>query len=142
MLTAYPWLKGLHIVFMVAWFAGLSYLPRLLVHHALADDAPGRQRFQAMETRLFVMMTVAAGVTVVLGYILAVLNTSLVAETWFRLKLLLVAALAVYHYRSYSWMVKLRGEDAPRDARWLQRFAHIPTVFLLAIVLLAVAKPF
>ena len=64
------------------------------------------------------------------------------AESWFRLKLVLVVALAVYHYRSYSWMVKLRGEDAPRDARWLKRFAHIPTVFLLAIVLLAVAKPF
>ena len=138
----YVWFKALHIAFMVTWFAGLTYLPRLLLFHAESEDAPGRERFQLMEMRLFVLMTVGAAVTVVLGYLLIVNNTALVTETWFRLKLLLVVGLAVYHYRCYRWMVTLRGETAPRDSAWLRGFGHLPAVFLLAIVLLAVAKPF
>ncbi len=86
-------------------------------------------------------MTVGAAVTVALGYLLIVLNTALVAETWFRLKLLSLAALAAYHYRCYRWIVTLRGETAPRDSGWLRGFGHEPAALLLAIVLLAVAKP-
>ena len=138
----YLWLKALHVVFVVSWFAGLIYLPRLLTYHAAAGDAPGRERFQAMEMRLFVVMTIAAGLTVILGYILVVSNTALIAATWFRLKLLLVVGLAVYHYLCYRWIVTLRGETGPRDAGWLRWFSEIPAAFLLAIVLLAVAKPF
>ena len=107
----YLWLKALHVTFMVSWFAGLIYLPRLFTYHARADDAPGRERFQAMEMRLFVVMTIGA-------------------------------ALAVYHYRCYRWIVKLRDEAGPRDTGWLRWFSEIPAAFLLAIVLLAVAKPF
>ena len=138
----YPWLLALHVVFMVSWFAGLIYLPRLLSYHAAADDAPGRERFQAMEMRLFVVMTIAAALTVIVGYILVVSNTTLIAATWFRVKLLLVVGLAVYHYLCYRWIVTLRGESGPRDTRWLRWFSEIPAAFLLAIVLLAVAKPF
>ena len=142
MTTSYLWLQALHVASMVAWFAGLFYLPRLFVYHAQAADAPGRERFEAMEKRLFLAMTIAAGATVVLGYLLVVIHTSLVAETWFRVKLVLVAGLAVYHYRCYRWVVRLRAESTPRDAGWLGRFAQIPVPFLLAIVLLAVARPF
>ena len=142
MAASYLWIKALHIAFMVTWFAGLTYLPRLLLAHAETAEPPGRERFQNMEMRLFVLMTIGAGVTVVLGYLLTVTNTALVTETWFRLKLLLVAALAVYHYRCYRWMVTLRAETGPRDSGWLRGFGHIPAAFLLAIVLLAVAKPF
>ena len=138
----YLWLKALHVTFMVSWFAGLIYLPRLFTYHARADDAPGRERFQAMEMRLFVVMTIGAALTVILGYILLVTNTALVGATWFRLKLLLVIGLAVYHYRCYRWIVKLRDEAGPRDIVWLRWFSEIPAAFLLAIVLLAVAKPF
>ena len=142
MAASYLWIKALHIAFMVTWFAGLTYLPRLLLAHAETSDVPGRERFQNMEMRLFVLMTIGAGVTVVLGYLLIVSNTALVTETWLRLKLLLVAALAVYHYRCYRWMVTLRAETEPRDSGWLRGFGHLPAAFLLAIVLLAVAKPF
>jgi putative membrane protein len=138
----YLWLKALHVTFMVSWFAGLIYLPRLFTYHARADDAPGRERFQGMEMRLFVVMTIGAALTVILGYILVVTNTAIVGATWFRLKLLLVIGLAVYHYRCYRWIVKLRDETGPRDAKWLRWFSEIPAAFLLAIVLLAVAKPF
>jgi putative membrane protein len=138
----YLWLQALHVASMVCWFAGLFYLPRLFVYHARAGDVPGRERFEVMEKRLFVVMTIAAGATVVLGYLLVVINTSLVAETWFRVKLGLVAGLAVYHYRCYRWATMLRGENGPRDTRWLRWFAELPAAFLLAIVLLAVARPF
>lgn len=140
--ASYLWLKALHVVFMVSWFAGLIYLPRLVTYHARTDDSAGRERFQAMEMRLFVVMTIGAALTVIFGYLLVVTNTAIVAETWFRLKLLLVVGLAIYHYRCYRWIVTLRGEAGPRDTRWLRWFSEIPTAFLLAIVLLAVAKPF
>jgi putative membrane protein len=142
MTAAYLWLKGLHIAFMVTWFAGLFYLPRLFIYHAQTADAPGRERFEIMEKRLFIIMTIGAAVTVILGYVLVVINTSLVAETWFRLKLLLVVGLAVYHYRCYRWTSVLRGETGLRDTRWLRWFNEIPAVFLLGIILLASVKPF
>jgi putative membrane protein len=142
MTANYLWLQALHVVSMVSWFAGLFYLPRLFIYHAQTADAPGRERFEVMEKRLFVIMTVAAAATVVLGYLLVVINTSLVTETWLRVKLVLVAGLAVYHYRCYRWAVRLRGEKLPRDTRWLRWFAEIPVPVLLAIVLLAVARPF
>lgn len=142
MAAAYLWLKALHVTFMVTWFAGLLYLPRLLVYHAGSSDAPGRERFELMEKRLFAAMTAGAVLTVVFGYLLVVLNTSLAGESWFRLKLLLVAGLAVYHYRCYRWVVRLRGESTLRETGWLRWFREFAAVFLLAIVLLAVAKPF
>jgi putative membrane protein len=142
MTTHYLWLQALHVVSMASWFAGLVYLSRLFVYHAQTDDTAGRERFETMEKRAFVAMTVAAGATVVFGYLLVVINTALVAETWFRVKLVLVAGLAVYHYRCYRWAGRLGSEDGPRDTRWLRRFADIPVAFLLAIVLLAVARPF
>jgi putative membrane protein len=142
MSTSYLWLQALHVASMVAWFAGLFYLPRLFLYHARASDAPGRERFETMEMRLFVVMTIAAAATVVLGYLLLVTHTSLVTETWLRVKLVLVAGVAVYHYRCYRWAVRLRGENGPRDSRWLRWFAEIPVALLLAIVLLAVARPF
>jgi putative membrane protein len=142
MAASYLWIKALHIAFMVTWFAGLTYLPRLLLAHAETAEPPGRERFQNMEMRLFVLMTIGAGVTVVLGYLLIVSNTALVTETWLRLKLLLVVGLAVYHYRCYRWTTVLRGETELRDTRWLRWFNEIPAVFLLGIILLASVKPF
>jgi len=142
MTTHYLWLQGLHVVSMVSWFAGLFYLPRLFIYHSQTADAAGRGRFETMEKRAFIVATIAAGATVVFGYLLVVIHTALVTETWFRVKLVLVAGLAVYHYRCYRWAVTLRDENEPRENRWLRRFADIPAPFLLAIVLLAVARPF
>ena len=142
MTTHYPWLQALHVVSMVSWFAGLFYLPRLFVYHAQTGDAAGRERFETMEKRAFIVATAAAGATVVFGYLLVVTHTALVTEAWFRVKLALVAGLAIYHYRCYRWAARLRDENEPRDTRWLRRFADIPVPFLLAIVMLAVARPF
>ncbi|MBT8079905.1 MAG: CopD family protein [Gammaproteobacteria bacterium] len=137
----YLWLKGLHIAFMVTWFAGLFYLPRLFIYHAPALDAPSRERFGTMEYRLFVIMTLGAGLTALFGIGMLLVNPALLGQGWFQLKLLAVAGLAVYHYRCYRWIVVLRSAAASQDTRWLRWFNEIPVIFLLGGVLLAVLKP-
>ena len=137
----YLWLKGLHIAFMVTWFAGLFYLPRLFIYHSQADDSQSRQRFSTMERRLFVIMTIGAALTTIFGVWMLAINDALLAFRWFQLKLLLVAGLMIYHYRCYHWITVLRGQDDPQETKWLRWFNEIPTIFLLTIILLAVVKP-
>ena len=137
----YLWLKGLHVVFMVTWFAGLFYLPRLFIYHAEASDVPGRERFSVMETRLFVIMTIGAVLTTVFGLLMLYVSPALLEMRWFQAKLLLLVGLIGYHYRCYVWIGKLRSLDAPGDSKWLRWFNEIPVVFLLGIILLAVIKP-
>jgi len=138
--TYYPVLKGLHIVFMVTWFAGLFYLPRLFIYHAgEREDTAASTRFQVMETRLFAIMTIGAVLTAAFGLLLLALNPALLERPWFRLKALLLAGPVFYHYRCWLWIGRLsRGE--PAGSRWLRWYNEIPAFFLVAIVLLAVLK--
>jgi protoporphyrinogen IX oxidase len=138
----YPWLKALHVAFMVTWFAGLFYLPRLFIYHATADDRVSLERFGLMERRLYAIMTIGASLTIVFGLLLLWLNPALLASGWFRVKLLLLAGLIVYHLRCRRWMQRLQTGDRPDNTRWLRWFNEIPVIFLLGIIGLAVAKPF
>ena len=141
MAAYYPWLKGLHIVFMVTWFAGLFYLPRLFIYHATAADSASRERFSSMEIRLFVIMTIGAALTAVFGFWMLAVNPGLLEMAWFQAKSALLAGLVIYHYRCYQWIATLRTETAVQNTKWLRWFNEIPTIFLLAIILLAVVKP-
>lgn len=140
--NAYLWSKALHVAFMVTWFAGLFYLPRLFIYHVEADDEPGRQRFTVMERRLFAIMTIGAVVTAVSGLALLAQNRALIDQGWFRLKLVLLAGMVVYHLRCLRWIGRLRDGQRPDDTRWLRWFNEIPVIFLLGIVCLAILKPF
>lgn len=140
--STYLWLKALHVAFMVTWFAGLFYLPRLFIYHAQAEDVPGRERFAVMEMRLFVIMTIGAVLTALAGVALLAMNPALLQADWFRWKLLLLAGLIVYHVRCYRWIRVLGNEAAAAGTRWLRWFNEIPVIFLLGIIGLAVAKPF
>jgi putative membrane protein len=134
-------LKGLHVVFMVTWFAGLFYLPRLFIYHlAAGQDRTAGARFETMEKRLFAIMTIGALLTVLFGLVLLAVNPALLQAPWFRLKALLVVGLLVFHYRSYRWMARLRAVLPSGSTRWLRWFNEIPAFFLVAIVLLAVTK--
>lgn len=136
------WIKAWHIVFMVTWFAGLFYLPRLFVYHAAAQDAAGRERFCVMERRLFAIMTLAGALTAVFGLWLLARNPGLLQADWMRVKLLLVALLIGYH--AFAWKLLrdfARGRNA-RSERWYRWFNELPALLLIGIVLLAVAKPF
>ena len=135
------WIKTLHIVFMVTWFAGLFYLPRLFVYHVDVRDATGHERFVVMERRLFMMMSIGAVGT--LGFGLALLfGAWWPAPLWLQLKLGLVALLVLYHFTCYKFMRDFRSGRNSRGARFYRFFNEAPGLLLLAIVLLAVLKPF
>ncbi len=140
--TGYLWVKALHIAFMVTWFAGLFYLPRLFIYHVESSAEADRERFTVMEQRLFIIMTIGAVLTTLFGLTLLWSNPALLAQGWFNLKLLLLAGLLVYHIRCYRWIQNLKTGQLPTDSRWLRWFNEIPVVFLLGIICLAVVKPF
>jgi protoporphyrinogen IX oxidase len=135
------WLKSLHIIFVVAWFAGLFYLPRLFVYHAQSEDAASRERFKVMERKLYrgimtptMALTLIFGTWIWLGYGFR--------GDWLKVKLVLVALLVAYHV----WLGRM-VTDFARDAnrrshvfyRWIN---ELPLVLLAAIVILVVVKPF
>ena len=97
--TYYLWLKALHIAFMVTWFAGLFYLPRLFIYHTEASDETSRDRFTIMERRLFAIMTIGALLTAAFGFALLFVNRGLLGQGWFQVKLALLAGMVVYHLR-------------------------------------------
>ena len=133
--------KSLHIAFMVTWFAGLFYLPRLFIYHAVEKDAAGLERFAIMEKRLFIIMTIGATLTAVFGLLLLWLNPALLSRGWFQAKLMLLVLMIIYHLRCLRWMRLLAAGYEFANTRWLRWFNEIPTIFLLVIVLLAVVKP-
>jgi putative membrane protein len=138
------WVKGLHIIFMVTWFAGLFYLPRLFVYHADARDEISHARFLVMERKLFAIMTIGAVLTAVFGVwmLAAYAWTAYQASGWLHAKLALVAALVVYHLYCLKIMRQFRAGTARHSHVFYRWINEIPALLLIAIVLLAVVKPF
>jgi putative membrane protein len=136
------WLKAFHIVFVVTWFAGIFYLPRLFIYHAAATDALGIERFQTMERRLFAIMTIGASLALLFGLAMIAVMPALLAAGWLRAKLALVAALIGYHLWCYRLMSDLRAGRNRRSPTWYRVFNEAPALLLIAIVILAVVKPF
>ncbi len=136
------WVKSLHIIFMVTWFAGLFYLPRLFVYHAMASDAVSLERFKLMERKLFWgIMTPGAALTIGFGAWLW-LQWFRPAGGWLHAKIALVALLAFYHL--WCWRL-LRDFAAGRNTKthvWLRWFNEVPVLILFATVFLVVFKPF
>ena len=136
------WIKALHVVAMVTWFAGLFYLPRLFVYHADTDDEPGRTRFKIMERRLFALMSIGGTATGVFGLMMIILYPGYLSLHWLQLKLALVAILIGYHLFCHRLVTDFRLDRNRRSSRCYRGFNEIPSVLLLGIVILAVAKPF
>ncbi len=135
------WVKSFHIMFVITWFAGLFYLPRLFVYHAMAEDRVGRDRFKIMERKLlFGIMTpsailaLASGLWLWLGYGFS--------GYWLQAKLLLVTIIIGYH----AWCWKLTSDfQQDKNARshvWFRWFNEFPVIILLLIIILVVVKPF
>lgn len=142
MAAYYLWIKALHVAFMVTWFAGLFYLPRLFIYHAEAEDSLSRTRFTLMERRLFGIMTIGAALTLVFGLALIWLNPGLLKQAWFHAKLGLLIGLVVFHMACRTWIKKLAGGYTSSSTKNLRWFNEIPIVFLLGIIGLAILKPF
>jgi len=135
------WIKALHIIFMVTWFAGLFYLPRLFVYHAMSSDATSIERFKVMERKLYygimapgAVLTLVFGLWLWLGYG--------ITGGWLMAKLLLVVVLIAYHFYCGKLLKDFR-QDRNRHGhiyfRWLNEF---PVLVLFAVVVLVVVKPF
>lgn len=135
------WLKAFHVVFVVTWFAGLFYLPRLFVYHVAASDAISRERFVVMERRLFGMMTMGGALAIAFGLSMVAAAPGYLDFLWLRVKLVLVAALVVYHLWCRKLIRDLRDGRNSHSQRWYRIFNEVPLLFLVAIVVLAVVKP-
>ena len=134
------WLKAFHIVFVVTWFAGLFYLPRLFVYHVAEEPASGA-RFAVMEQRLFAIMTLGGALALLFGVAMLVSEPVYLQQTWLRAKLVLVAALIGYHLWCRALMQALRAGRGTHTQRWYRLFNEVPGLLLIGIVLLAVLKP-
>jgi len=136
------WLKAFHIVFVVTWFAGLFYLPRLYVYHTTVQDPAGLERFKVMEKRLFTMMTIGAVLAAVFGASMILIAPSYLEFGWLHAKLTLVVGLLIYHVWCYRLLIAFREDRNRHSQRWYRLFNEVPTLFLIAIVVLVVVKPF
>ena len=139
------WVEAFHIIFMVTWFAGLFYLPRLFVYHAMSEDAVSNERFKVMERKLFFgIMTPGGIITIVLGLWMLVDYAwqAYANNGWLHLKLALVAVLVIYHIYCGKLLIDFRHDRNCHSHvfyRWLNEF---PVLLLIAVVILVVVKPF
>ncbi len=134
------WIKAFHIVFMVTWFAGLFYLPRLYVYHAMCEDEAGNARFKIMERKLFYgimtpggILTIVSGCWLWLGYGFS--------GQWLVLKLALVGLVVVYHVWCWSELRKFRDGGSTRGHKFYRVMNELPVFTLVGIILLVVLKP-
>ena len=140
-----PWVEAFHIIFMVTWFAGLFYLPRLFVYHAMSNDEISHERFKVMERKLFygimtpgAIITIGLGLWLLHGYAWAAYANS----GWLQTKLALVAVLIAYHIYCGKLLVDFRnGRNRHSHVfyRWLNEF---PVLILVAVIILVVVKPY
>lgn len=141
-LEAFQFIKALHIIFVVTWFAGLFYLPRLFVYHAEATEPVVRERLKVMERKLMIMTHIGGALAVAFGITLLFMAPGLLRFPWMHAKLTLVALLIVYHF----WLLHLKNRFARDACDWsskrLRWFNEIPSLLLVAIVILVVVKPF
>jgi putative membrane protein len=136
------WLKALHVIAVVTWFAGLFYLPRLYLYHAQAEDATGIARFEIMERRLFIIMTIGATLTIIFGLAMLIESPVYLSMSWLRVKLALVLLLVAYHAYCFKLLRDFAQRRNTRSAKWYRGFNELPTLLLIGIVILAVVKPF
>jgi putative membrane protein len=139
------WTKALHLIFMVTWFAGLFYLPRLFVYHAMSQDRTSIDRFKLMERKLYYGIATPGGVlTLAFGlWTLMLVGWQAYANSyWLHAKLACVLLLAVYHVYCGKLLLDFKHDRNRRGHVWYRWFNEIPVVFLAAIIILAVVKPF
>lgn len=139
------WVKALHLIFMVTWFAGLFYLPRLFVYHAMSTDQTSIDRFKIMERKLFFgIMTPSAILTFIFGFGTLLMNgwASYSGELWLHAKLACLLLLLVYHIYCGKFLMDFKHDRNQHSHIWYRWFNEIPVVFLIVIVILAVVRPF
>jgi putative membrane protein len=146
-LKAFLWLKAIHVVSVVSWFAGLLYLPRLFVYHAqiqgaTIDDTVGNARFKIMERKLFKLMTLAALLAIGFGVSMLALSPAYLQMRWLQAKLALVLILVAYHGACFALLQQFAADRNVHSERWYRLFNELPALLLIGIVILVIVKPF
>ncbi|MGH8486396.1 MAG: protoporphyrinogen oxidase HemJ [Pseudomonas sp.] len=137
------WIKALHIVSVVCWFAGLFYLPRLFVYHAQSEDSISKERFITMERKLYRgIMGPAMIATFVFGIWLLSLTPGFLSQGWMHAKLTLVILLTGYHHMCGAQLKRFARGENTRSHVFYRWFNEVPVLILLAVVILVVVKPF
>ncbi|GAB4258713.1 MAG: CopD family protein [Methylomicrobium sp.] len=139
------WLKAFHLIFMVTWFAGLFYLPRLYVYHAMSSDEISNERFKIMERKLFfgimtpgMIVTFIFGIWMLIDYAWALYGHS----GWLHVKLALLLMMVIYHIFCGIWLFDFKHDRNRRSHVYYRWMNEVPVLFLIGIVILAVVKPF
>ena len=138
------WVKALHIFFMTSWFAGIFYLPRLFVYHAMSEDQATRDQLKIMEGKLYrfitpiMWLTIGLGLWMLYDYAWAAWSSM----GWLHIKLLLVTLLVGYHFYCGRLIREFAADNNRHSHVWYRWFNEIPVLILLPVVLLTVAKPF
>jgi putative membrane protein len=143
--SAYPWVKSLHVISIIAWMAGLLYLPRLFVYHSTAAvGSDSSETFKVMERRLLRAIMNPAMVAAYLFGIALLLTPGIVSWSsgWIHLKLLMVAGLTWVHHSMGLWRKAFERDERPRSARFFRMINEVPTLMMIVIVFMVVAKPF
>jgi len=135
------WFKALHLIFMVTWFAGLFYLPRLFVYHAMSDDQSSNERFKIMERKLYYgIMTPGMVLTIVFG-IGILMNGHYLDQLWIHIKLTLVGILVIYHIHCGKLLVDFKHDRNTHSHVYYRWYNEFPVLLLIPIIFLAVFRP-
>ncbi len=138
------WIKALHIVAIIAWMAGLLYLPRLYVYHAgTAVGSEASETFKVMERRLLraIMNPAMIAVFILGGALVMIEGSELMHAGWFHIKVLLVLVLTVMHGLMARWRKEFERDERRHTAKFFRFANEVPTLVMIAIVILAVVKP-
>lgn len=143
-MTTILWLKAFHVIFMVAWFAGIFYLPRLFVNHAETDSSEVSEQLKGMERRLinfvtpFGVLTIALGIAIIYQYGM----DWFVAAKWLHIKLSLVILLVIYHGYCFKLVKDFKHDLNTKSGKFYRLFNELPVLTLFAIIILVYVKPF
>lgn len=140
---AYSWIKALHIISVIAWMAGMLYLPRLYVYHCSAE--PGSRQsetFKVMERRLLRAITTPAMIASWLFGLMLMVNLEAWAEPWFHAKLTLLVGMQIAHGALARWRKQFERDENRHSETYYRYMNEVPTLLMIGIVILVVVKPF
>lgn len=135
------WFKALHLIFMVTWFSGLFYLPRLFVYHAMSDDRISIDRFKVMERKLYFGITVPGMILTILFGIGILLSGHYMEQRWIHIKLALVAVLVIYTIHCGKLVADFKHDRNTHSHVFYRWYNEFPVLLLIPIIFLAVFRP-
>lgn len=136
------WIQGLHVVFVITWFAGLFYLPRIFVYYAQAEDEATKATLAVMARKLYKFVTPLMMLAVALGlWRLSSAFDAYIGSLWMQLKLIGVVCLLIYHLQCGRYVARITGGDDSKSHVFYRFFNEVPVLFLFAIVLLVYIRP-